>query len=191
MSSGPFSKDAGAAMDEAQAMDDFIEHAELVGTETVDGREAFHLRVEDAGKLDMRPADNFTMDVANLWVDASEYVPLKMTMTGVMSEGGQQRPVSIERIQTDYREVPGSKLYESYRQSMTMSGTLSDADRAQLEKAKVELEKLEQQMAEMPAQQRKMIEPMMGPRIEMMRQMIQESGITVDVIVSEIVVNPL
>ena len=188
---GIFGNDANATMDEARAMEDFIANAELVGTETVDGREAFHLRVADAAALDSPGADNFRMDVADVWVDADEYVPLKLSMTGAMLEGGQERPVSIERIQTDYREVAGSNLYESFRQTMTMSGAMSDADRADMERAKQELDKFEKEMAGMPAQQRQMVEQMMGPRIEMMRQMIQDSGITIDVIVSAIEVNPL
>ena len=118
---GIFGNDANATMDEARAMEDFIANAELVGTETVDGREAFHLRVADAAALDSPGADNFRMDVADVWVDADEYVPLKLSMTGAMLEGGQERPVSIERIQTDYREVAGSNLYESFRQTMTQT----------------------------------------------------------------------
>lgn len=189
--SGPFGDDASATLDEARAMEDFIENAELVGRETVDGREAFHLRVADASQLDSPGADDFTLDVADVWVDASEYVMLKMSMAGTMLEDGQSRPVTIERIQTDYREVPGSNLYESFHQVMTMSGAMTEADREDLLMAKQELDKMKQELANMPAQQRAMVEQMMGPRLEMMEQMIQESGITMDIVVSKIEVNPL
>ena len=50
---------------------------------------------------------------------------------------------------------------------------------------------MEEALANVPPEQRQMVEQMMGPRIEMMRQMIQDSGITIDVIVSAIEVNPL
>ncbi len=189
MPGGPFA--AGASVSEADAMADFIEHAEFVGTETVADRKAFHLRSTDPARLGSQSGDDFELETADVWIDADEYVPLKMTMTGRMREGGRERPVSIERIQTDYRTVPGSKMYESYRQTMTMSGAMSDAERAELEQAKAELEKFEQEMAAMPAQQRAMVENMMGSRMDMMRDMINDSGITIDVVVSAIEVNPL
>ena len=173
-------------------MADFAERAEFVGTETVDGREAFHLKAVDLDSVsDMGNGGEFELKSASLWIDAEEYVPLRMKMDGVIEAEGQQRPVTIEKVQSDYRRVPGSNLYESYRQTMSTSGVMSDAERAEMEKARQELEKFELEMANMPAGQRAMVEQMMGSRIDAMRDMIKGDGITIDITVEAIEVNPL
>ena len=39
-----------------------------------------------------------------------------------VSFGGESRPMYLENIQSDYRRVPGSSMYESYHQVMKMAG---------------------------------------------------------------------
>jgi hypothetical protein len=151
--------DAAASM---QGMAEFARRAELVGTETVDGREAYHLRAEDLSGIDLTQPDedaSFTPETISMWIDTEELVPLRMRMEGTMEADGETRPLTMERLSQDYRQV--GPLYESYRQVMRISGIMgemSEKDRKDLEKAKKEMEQLEAQLDEMPASARSMVE---------------------------------
>ncbi|HSN52913.1 MAG TPA: hypothetical protein VLS87_10305 [Woeseiaceae bacterium] len=158
----------------------FSESAELVGTETVEGREAYHLVAEN---LERRHATDdgqeFVLQTINAWIDSDMYVPLKLVMDGTMSTDGTPRPVTIETIERDYRKVPGSNMYEPYQQVMRLTGEMADETRRQMQEAKTHLAEFEKQMAEMPESQRQMMMSMMGEQIEMMRKMAAGEGIEI------------
>jgi hypothetical protein len=98
--------------------------------------------------------------------------------------------MTIENISSDYRTVPGSSLYESYRQAMKLSGVMTPEQEAQMQEAQAQMAELEEEMASMPASQREMVEKMMGPQLEMMRNMSKGNGFQMEIIVSDIRVNP-
>jgi hypothetical protein len=131
----------------------FSESAELVGTESVDG--------------------------INVWIDVDDYVLLRMVMDGTMNTDGTPRPVTIENIERDYREVPGSNMYEPYEQVMRLTGEMADETKRQMEQARAQLEEFDKQLAEMPESQRQMMMNMMGEQIEMMRNMAAGDGIEI------------
>jgi hypothetical protein len=178
------------AAQEASRTAEIIDTATLIDTETVDGRNAYHLRADNIGQVQEANGSEFKMDTINIWIDAREYVPLRMTMEGTLTADGQTRPMTIENIQTDYRTVPGSRMYESYRQVMKISGMMDPAQEAEMREAVKQMAELEKQMASMPASQRKMMEKMMGPQLEMMKSMASGGGFQTEVITSSITVNP-
>jgi len=158
----------------------FSESAELVGTETVDGRKAYHLVAENLErKRSFAENQEFTLQTINAWIDADEYVPLKLVMDGTMDTDGTPRPVTIETIERDYRTVPGSNMYEPYQQVMRLTGEMADETKRQMEEARAQLEEFDKQMAEMPESQRNMMMNMMGEQIEMMRKMAAGDGIEI------------
>jgi peptidoglycan hydrolase-like protein with peptidoglycan-binding domain len=81
-------------------------------------------------------------------------------------------------------------MYESYRQIMKMSGMLDPEQEAQMQEAAQQMAELEKQMASMPASQRQMMEKMMGPQLEMMRNMSSGGGFQVEMVTDSITVNP-
>ena len=159
----------------------FAESAELVGTETVEGRKAYHLVAENLERTRSFEGaqQEFTLQTINIWVDADKYVPLRMVMDGTMDTDGTPRPMTIETIERDYRTVPGSNMYEPYQQVMRLTGELADETKAQMEEARAQLAEFEKQMAEMPESQRQMMMNMMGDQIEMMRSMAAGDGIEI------------
>jgi hypothetical protein len=159
----------------------FSEAAELVGTETVEGRKAYHLLAEnlDRTRSFEGAQQEFTLQTINIWVDADKYVPLRMVMDGTMDTDGTPRPMTIETIERDYRTVPGSNMYEPYQQVMRLTGEMADETRAQMEEARAQLAEFDKQLAEMPESQRQMMMNMMGDKIEMMRSMAAGDGIEI------------
>jgi hypothetical protein len=167
----------------------FSESAELVGTETVEGRKAYHLVAENLErKRSIDAGQEFVLQTINAWIVSDMYVPLKLVMDGTMSTDGTPRPVTIETIERDYRTVPGSKMYEPYQQVMRLTGEMADETKRQMEEARTHLAEFEKQMAEMPESQRQMMMSMMGEQIEMMRKMAAGDGIEITTTVRSITV---
>jgi len=170
----------GMAENGVHTIADFADNAKLVGTESVDGKETYHLVATDLDRTEKYGEGNsFTLQTINVWIDTDKYVPLKMTMDGLMETDGTSRPMTMEKFDQDYRDVPGSNMYESYRQIMTMNGVMTDADREQIEQARQQLEEFEQQLLEMPQSQRDMMMNMMGDQIEMMRKLAAGDGLEI------------
>jgi hypothetical protein len=180
------SEDALAAR---QDMSEFAERARLVGKETVDGRDAFHLRAEGLDRTEVVDGQQFTFQTVSLWVDAAEYVPLRTRIDGVATADGQSRPVTIENLERDYRTVAGSRMYEPYARVMRMTGMLDDAQRAEMAKAQQQMAETERKLAQMPPAQRQMVMNQMGPQLEMMRSMATGGGFEMTTQVHEIAVN--
>jgi hypothetical protein len=167
----------------------FSESAELVGTETVEGRDAYHLVAENLDrKRSFNEDQEFVLQTINAWIDSDDYVPLKLVMDGTMDTDGTPRPVTIETIERDYRTVPGSKMYEPYQQVMRLTGEMADETKRQMEQARTHLAELDKQLAEMPDSQRQMMMGMMGEEIEMMRKMAAGDGIEIVTTVRSITV---
>lgn len=181
---------ASEAAQQVRQMEALKRKAVLQGKENVNGRSAYHLRasnideVYDFGEQQMQIS---TMDV---WVDTDKYVPLKMEFQGTAMSDGETRDITMESLQWDYRDVPGSDMYESYRQSVAMSGMLDKAQQAELKEAQAEMAEMEKELANMPAAQRQMMEGMLGPQMEKLRNMADGGGFKTDVIVASITVNP-
>lgn len=182
---------AGAgAQDMADSMNAFIRTATLVGSDSIDGRDAYHLQSDSMNIVEPMDNEELRVETMSMWMDEDRYVPLKMMMQGTISSAGQSRPVQIETLMTDYREVPGSNMYESYRRVVRMGGVLSDEQQAQMAEARQQLAEFEKQLADMPASQRQMMESMMGSQLEQFRKMAAGDGMEFETVVTEIRVNP-
>ena len=159
------------------------------GTETVEGRDAYHLVAENLDrKRSFNEDQEFVLQTINAWIDIDDYVPLKLVMDGTMDTDGTPRPVTIETIERDYRTVPGSNMYEPYQQVMRLTGEMADETKRQMEQARTHLAELDKQLAEMPESQRQMMMGMMGEEIEMMRKMAAGDGIEIITTVRSITV---
>ena len=176
------------ALTEAQQMASFAAIAEFVGVETVDDKQAFHVRADNLNySQPTNDGQEFTVNTVSLWIDTQQYVTLKLRMDGIALSDGELRDMYIEKVDTDYRAV--GTLYEPYRQTMRMGGILDPAREAEMAESQAQLEDLETQMASMPPSQKAMMENMMGPQIEMLRGIVSGDGIQVETIVHEIRVN--
>lgn len=181
--------DDAAPDDSLKEADLFADGATLVGTETIEGRKAFHIRRDNLSIVQESEGDSFTIDTMDMWIDAEMYVPLKMIMSGVATSGKESRPMQMESLKLDYRTVPGSNMYESYRQVSKMAGVLTPEQQAEMQEAQVQMAEFEKQLAQMPASQRDMIMRQMGPQMDMMKSMASGGGIEMVTEIHDIVVN--
>jgi len=168
----------------------FIEEAQLVGTESIEGRSAFHLRASDLNDVQESDGSEFRTQTMSMWIDSEEYVPLRIKMDGTMTSGKETKPMSMELIHADYRRVPDSDMYESHKQITRISGMLDDEQMQQMREAQEKMAVFEQQMASMPADQRAMMERMVGPQLEQFKKMAASGGFESEIITHSITVNP-
>ncbi len=168
------------AQEEFSGMEEFAGAAHLVGKESVGGRQAFHVRNAEINRTQATDDGEFTINSISVWVDAEEYVPLKLQMDGIAKSGNETRPIRIEKLDEDYRKVADSNMYESFRQVMRIGGILSVKDQKEMQKAQKEFAKFEKEMQQMPAAQRNMIMKQMGPQMEMMKKMASGGGFEVE-----------
>lgn len=177
------------ALDEARNMDEFGRMAHLVGTETVNGREAFLLRADDVNKTQTADGQEFTFNTLSLWVDTSEYVALRLKVEGIAKSGGETRPMVIESNDTNFRIVAGSSMYESMTQELRIAGVMTPEQQAEMKQSAEQLLEFEQQMRAMPDSQRALMDKMIGPKLDTLRSIISGQGIVVTVEVHAIKFN--
>lgn len=167
-----------------------LANAELVGSTEINGRNAWHVRSDNLNITDTSNGQQFTINSVDFWMDKDDCVPLKFHMKGkAVGEDGKPRDIFIEKTDSDYRSVPGTKLFLSHRQVMRMGGVLTPAEEKQMEEARVKMAEFEKQLASMPASQRSMMESMMGSRIEQMQKMMDTGAFEMESRIVDVRVN--
>jgi peptidoglycan hydrolase-like protein with peptidoglycan-binding domain len=162
----------------------------VVRREMVERRNAFLLQADGVNRVQaLEKGQEFTLQTISLWIDAQEYVLLRTKMAGVVKSGRETRPVEIEQLSTDYRAVPGSKMYQPYKQVLRLSGVMDAKQQKEMQDAQAQMAKLEKQLEQMPPAQKQMIMSRMGPQLETMKKMAAGQGIEVLVQVNAISVN--
>ncbi|MDH4054395.1 MAG: hypothetical protein OEW73_11260 [Gammaproteobacteria bacterium] len=150
----------------------------IAGHENLHGRLAIHLVAEGLNYTQLANDQTFELNTLHLWVDAEKYVPLKLQMDGIASDGSELRPLQIIREDMAYETTPGCEsLSLPLRTVMQVSGVLNAKEQAEMAEAQEKLAEFEQQMASMPASQRDMIMRQMGPQLEMFKNMASGGGI--------------
>lgn len=186
-------RDAAVAEASANAagMADMARRLRHVGTESVEGVATQHLRAAGLAQRHVTgDGGEMVIQDLDLWIDERNCVPIKFTMAGTHTSGGKTQPVTIERVNSQYRAVPGSRMYEPFRQVMRIQGAMTEAQQKELRESQAKLEDLERRLAQMPPSQRDMILQRMGPQMDMMKRMASGGGIEVVMDVQQILVNP-
>lgn len=172
------------------AMQAVRSHASLDGTENVDGREAWMLRVDDLSGID--GAEALRSGRMTLWLDTGHYVPLRAEVEGETNVEGQWQPINITVVRADYAEVDGVLFAGRSTTTITGpdaeggSGMFSDSDRNELrEKIATGMRQLDK----LPEQQRAMVQQMMGSRVAQLEAMMGPGPMEFDATLIEARVN--
>lgn len=164
---------AAMAQAEADEQASMVSQFEEIGVEDVAGRSTV-LYAADAPDLPVQEVGDqqFEPSRVSAWVDPQELVLVKHRFEGTATADGKSREFFIEVVNSDFRNPPGcGEMYEPYRRVLRMGGLLDDAQMAEMEEARRQLEEFERQMAELPADQRQMAERMMGDRMDAVRSL--------------------
>ena len=171
---------ANTGSDYASNAAEIRDKTRFMGFSEFNGRRVGELGADDLGFQQDAGTQDVTCDSMRILVDAEEYVPLQFRMNCTVIEGGETRQMAIEREDRDFRTVAGcGALYEPFTSVTRISGVMSPEEEAQLAEAAAQLEEMEAQLATMPDSQRQMMESMMGPQLEMIRNMAAGGGIEI------------
>lgn len=148
-------------------------HASLDGTENIDGREAWVLKVDDLSGID--GADALRSGRMTLWLDTKNHVPLRAEVTGETKVEGQWQPINITAVRTDYADVEGVLFAGRATTRITIpgqdneEGMFSDSERSELrEKMATGMRQLDK----LPERYRNMAKQMMGSRMSQLEAMM-------------------
>lgn len=170
-----------------RGLQDLAETGRLDGTEVVDGAECYVLRTDRIQDLElarqMGAGANFTLRSLTIWIDTKEYVPRRTRATGDVVGQGRPREMTIDILEQDYRRVEG--MFEPFRREIRMPDmgailAAEDPEKAdEITKAMQEnlakVKQMEEMLAQMPPEQRRMVEAQMGPAVAQMQQ-VAENG---------------
>ena len=182
---------AGRGDTSAEYLTWFMESAELVGEDPVDGNAAWQLRADDVERSQAMDRDEVSIHSMTMWLGKDGYLPLRMRLEGTTTVDGQARPVTIDMRSSDFRSVPGSQLMEPFRRTVSIGGITAGIDEEQIAEARKAMAELEKQLASMPESQREMMRSIMGPRLEQMRTLAQSGSIESEIVVNSITPNPM
>jgi hypothetical protein len=194
-------KGGGAAenmVDMYTLLNELAPRAVLDGTEKIDGRDAYVVSVDDLSGIDLAGMTGtaqqggayegaFQPRTLRLWLDTQRYVTLRTLLTGIAEVDGKTTEVTFDIRPSDYRDIDGV-LYP-FKTDITIEGiggTLSDEQRAKLEKARAEMEK---QLEGMSDEQRAMVEKTMKDRLPDFDSMMAPGPTSVAIEVEDVRVN--
>lgn len=175
------SEKANAGADYARNARQIKEQTKFLGYSEFRGRRVGELGADNLDFSETSGSQQVTCNSMRMLVDAEQYVPLLFKMDCTVTDGRETRQMSIEREDRDFRNVSGcGNMYEPFSSVMRIGGAMTPEDEAKLAQASKQLEEFEAQMAGMPASQRQMMESMMGPQLEMIRNMASGGGIEME-----------
>ncbi|MEX2467236.1 MAG: hypothetical protein WD995_10015 [Gemmatimonadota bacterium] len=169
---------------------ELAEHARYGGLESIEGREAHVLVIDDLAALDLTstatPEDTeFHPRNGRIYVDADLWVPRRMEFAGDLDTGDGLVEVTSVIEMEDYRDDAGILL--PYRTVVRMDGLAAALD----PEMRAELEELQRQLEELPEEQRAMVEEMFAGRMDQMEALLggEDGGMTVEMLVLDVRVN--
>ena len=161
------------------------------GTETVGQYPARRISMDNLSLKQMGDnGEEIMIDTMTVWIDTDYYKRRKIRLDGILTENGKSRDFFMERENSDYRRVGNTHMYEPYKEVMTFGGAMDAAQMRQLAEANKELAKLEKELAALPASQRAMMEGMLGGQIQQLRDLASGGAVSVEVITTDITLNP-
>jgi len=169
---------------------ELIEHARYAGREQIDGSSVHVLAIDDLSQVALAqqstPDDmEFQAKTGHIYVDADMMIPRRMEFVGDATTPNGASEVTVTIDLQDIRNVEG--LLIPYHTAMRISGLQAMID----PETQAQLREMEQQLAALPADQRQMMERMLGAQLEQLRQMASGGGdaMSVEVTVSDVRVN--
>ena len=143
-----------------------------------------------ANIVQLEDGSTVTLDTMQIAIDVDAYVTTAIKICGQRQMAGNSQDLCMTREYSDFRTVPGTALYEPYREVFRIEGMYSDAELAEMAEAEEKLAEYEQQLAGMSDAERAMMERMVGPQIAQYRNMMSGGSTSFEIITTEIIVNP-
>jgi hypothetical protein len=169
---------------------ELVEHGRYAGLEQIGTSAAHVIAVDDLSLLDLAqpsaPGDmEFQPRTARLFIDEQMMIPRRMEFTGDAITPAGPREITV-RVDMQ-RFLPVSSLYVPYRTVVEIEGL----DELMGPETMAQLAEMQRQLDALSPDQREMMLAMMGPQMEMLRQMMSGGGdaMTVVVTIKDVFIN--
>jgi hypothetical protein len=170
--------------------DQLIEHGRYAGREQLGSNSVHVLVVDDLSQLEIAQPTTpdemeFEPKAARIYVDAALMVPRRMEYTGEASTDNGPAEVTVRVDMENYLPIEG--LLIPYRTVVRIEGLGAAID----PEMRAELEEMQRQLDALPAEQREMMERMLGSQMEQLRQMMSggEDAMTMEITVLDVAIN--
>lgn len=187
--------DAGGLAALQRLYPEMAEKATVAGETDIEGETCWILVVDDPVGMDLDlpmgeagGEGEFVPESLSLAIDQGEYVVRRMEVEGEVRSEGEARPTKVRVELSDYRDVEG--MLHPFRTRILVEGAVPGMSDEELAEARAGLEEMERQLEEMDESQRAMVERMMGPRMERLREMLAEGTMELEVVTKEVRVEP-
>ncbi len=189
---GPESME-GNLTDASAYLFELANRAELAGTEVVDGAETTIIVVDDLSGIDFAPPtrDNQQPPMearsVQLFLDTNAWVIRRMMLSADVTTPNRPREATLVADFSDFREVEG--MVHPFHVVTTMTGIGGSVSPESIADAERTVEDMEEQLAGMPEEQRRMVEEVLSDQMEEVLTMLATGSVTVEIEVREIRVN--
>lgn len=173
--------------------DALVENAAYEGTETVNGREAHVLFIEDVSTLydDMVTApegqeqqQQAEPQSGRMYIDAEDYIPIRMSFD--INYDGEYTGTA-DMVMSDIRNVDGMMIpFQMEMKIDGISGSMSAEDMAE---AKESMAQFEEQMENASGLQKRIMERTLKPQMERLQKILEEGSMTMRTIVMDVQTN--
>jgi hypothetical protein len=170
--------------------DQLVEHGRYAGREQMGQFTVHVLALDDLSQLEFAqpttPQDmEFEPKTAAIYVDDQLLVPRRMEYTGDAVTDSGPHEVTVTVDMENYLPIEG--LLVPYRTVVRIAGLGAAMD----PEMRAQLEEMERQLAALPADQRAMMERMLGGQLEQLRQMMAGGGdaLTMEITVLDVAIN--
>lgn len=164
------------------------ENARYEGRDEIDGHDVHVLFIDELEGVFEDEDVSGDLENVRMYIDADEWVTRQINFAAHadLGEGRTQRVEPVTMFK-NYRDIEGMKVpFQTVTVVTGLSDMLSDEQRREAEQA---MERFEQELENMPAQQREMVEQMMGEQMDRYREMIEADRIEMVQQVQEVRVN--
>ncbi len=164
--------------------------ARYEGTETVDGFRTHVVFIPELEGIfdDVEDDLDDTMQNGRFYFDAENFV-LRQMKFSIETETDDGRQILVEPVvkMKDYRDFEGMQVpFQTLMVVEGLSGHMSEAERRE---AREGLKEMEREFEKMPAEQRQMMEDMMGGQLDQLRKMLEEDRMEINIQVKNVRVN--
>ncbi len=164
--------------------------AKYEGTERVDGYRTHVIFIPELESFIDEDEDELddTMQNVRFYFDADNYVLRKMKFS-IETEADDGRQIKVEPLvrMKDYRNIEGMQIpFQTLIIVEGLSGHMSEAERRE---AREGLKEMERELENMPAEQKRMMEEMMGGQLDQLRKMLEEDRMEMNIQVKNVRVN--
>lgn len=166
--------------------DAISENSTYEGTESIDGKEAHVIFIEDVSTLygqtmgEVESGEEGDPQSGRFYIDANDYVPLRMSFD-VQFDGEYSGTVDVNM--KDYQSVDGVQM--AFLTEIAMEGVSDQFSAEDLAEAREGMRELREQLEDASGMQKRIMERAVKPQLERMEKILEEGSMTMSTTIIE------